>query len=206
MKYFLLIYGLFAACAASAQTNSSPPPSTPPIATTNAPGAETSAAAPTNSIMRAATEIASDSANFDLKSRIAVYIGNVHVKDPQMEMTCAIMTARVPASGRIDSIVAEQNVIIDAADEQGRPIHATGDKAVYTYTVTEGATNETIALSGTNTTFRSAMFNGTGNPIIWDRLNGNIRGNHLHMFIESLPSRTKTNAVPGTPAIKPEVK
>jgi lipopolysaccharide export system protein LptA len=204
MKYFLLIYGLFAACAASAQTNLSSPSNASPTVVTNSPGTETpAAAAPTNSILRAATEIASDSANFDLKSRIAVYIGNVHVKDPQMEMTCAIMTARVPASGRIDSIIAEQNVVIDASDDQGRPIHATGDKAVYTYKVADGSTNETIALSGTNTTFRSAMFNGTGDPIVWDRLNGNIRGSNLHMFIEPLPSRVRTNA---PSAVKPEGK
>lgn len=204
MKYLLLIFALFAACAASAQTNLSSSSNASPTVITNSPDTETPvAAAPTNSILRAATEISSDSANFDLKSRIAVYIGNVHVKDPQMEMTCAIMTARVPASGRIDSIVAEQNVVIDASDDQGRPIHATGDKAVYTYKVADGSTNETIELSGTNTTFRSAMFNGTGNPIIWDRLNGNIRGNHLHMFIESLPSRVRTNT-PST--VKPEGK
>ena len=201
MKYFLLILGLIAACAASAQTNSLPPLDTPPIAATNAPSTEAPAFAPTNSIIRAATEISSDSANFDLKSRIAVYVGNVHVKDPQMEMTCGIMTARVPASGRIDSIVAEQNVIIDTADEHGDPIHATGDKAVYTYKVTDVGTNETIELSGTNTTFRSRTFNGTGNPIIWDRLNGNIRGSHLRMSIESLPSRIRTNAAP--PVVKP---
>jgi len=36
------------------------------------------------------------------------------------------MTARVPESGKIDSIVAEQDVVIDGVDNPGRPVHATG--------------------------------------------------------------------------------
>src|ERR1051325_6931878 len=97
---------------------------------------------------RAPTVITSDAVDFDLKTRLAVYRGNVRVEDPTMTLTCATMTAKVPESGGpIESLVAEQNVVIDATDDKGRITHGTCDKLVYTYHVAGGVTNETVELT-----------------------------------------------------------
>ena len=65
------------------------------------------------------TQIFSDNVDIDLKTRMAVYRGHVRVDSPQMKLTCELMTATVPeAGGKIDKIVAEHNVVIDATDEK----------------------------------------------------------------------------------------
>lgn len=171
-SWFILPFAL--GLALKAQTNSVTPGTNP-----EAPAVERSATVQTNSLAptnaapeRPPTEIFSDSANFDLKTRVAVYIGHVRVVDPQMKMTCSLMTARVPESGKIDSIVAEQNVVIDAIDNEGKPIHATGDKAVYTYSVANSVTNETIELTGNPLPHvQKPGYDLTGVTITWDRVN-----------------------------------
>ena len=103
-----------------------------------------------------------------------VYRGNVRVDDPQMKLTCEQLVADLPQSGgRISHIVAETNVVIDFTDEKGQTMHATSDKAVYFYNVQDGATNETVTLTG-NAKVENAQGWLTGEPIVWDRA-----GNHL---------------------------
>jgi lipopolysaccharide transport protein LptA len=198
MKIFSLLLPAVVAGTVIAQTTT-PAPGTnseprPAMAATNA-----ATTAPTQigagSTERQPTEIFSDSANFDLKTRIAVYVGHVRVLDPQMKLTCGLMTARVPESGKIDSIVAEQDVVIDALDNEGRPVHATGDKAVYTYRVSSTMTNETIELTG-NPQVKSPLFSGTGDTITWDRANNTVGATHPHLIIQQ-EAREHTNA-PGT--------
>ena len=66
-----------------------------------------------------------------------------------MKLTCALLVADLPQSGgRLNHIVAETNVVIDAKDDEGQPIHATSDKTVYDYNVQNGVTNETVTLTG----------------------------------------------------------
>ena len=199
MKHFGFILPASLALALSAQTNSPPadadagppPAASPATVRTNAP--------PANATLtdRAPKEIFSDSANFDLKTRIAVFIGHVRVTDPQLKMTCGIMTARVPESGKIDSIVAEQDVVIDGVDNQGRPVHATGEKAVYSYRATDSVTNDTVVLTG-HPEVKSKMFTGSGETITWDRINNGVSvtgGYHggYHMVIPR-EVREPTNA------------
>jgi lipopolysaccharide transport protein LptA len=185
MKYFWFILSLFIAAALRAETNSAP------ASTTNAEPSATNAASltATNPATHAGTvtneapvtEIFSDSANFDLKSRVAIYIGHVRVVDPRMKMTCDVMTATVPTNGRPDSIVAEQHVVIDAIDNEGKPVHATGDKAVYTYRVVNLVTNETVVLTG-NPLPRVQRGEDwlTGETITWDRANNNFSATRFH--------------------------
>jgi lipopolysaccharide transport protein LptA len=202
MKYlpFMLLAGLIAGLGQRTrgqETNGLPaaPPSTlPSLAATNS-ATSTNTAPPA----RPPTEIVSDSANFDLKTRIAVYIGHVIVKDPQMTMTCGIMTAKLPESGRIDSIVAEQNVVIDAVDNQGRPVHATADKATYSYFVSGSVTNEIITLTG-SPYLKSENWWGTGETITWDRGNGSVSAKAPHMYIRP-ETGTGSNAIPANPAL-----
>ncbi len=133
------------------------------------------------------TEIHSDSGQFFLKSNVFVYRGNVFVDNPQMKLTCQLMTVVAPAmpEGKYNRATALTNVVIDWVDEQGTN-HAVSDKAVYTYVLTNSAvspaehweTNATVVLSGEPIVVNSS---GTlqGDPIIWDRINDTITSPHM---------------------------
>ena len=192
-SFLLVVFAL----TLNAQTNA-PDTNAPPLKPASVPAAPPAAprlASPdAASVQRPPTEISSDSFNYDHKSQIAVYIGNVVVKDPQMKLTCEIMTVKAPESGRIDSIVAEQDVVIDAVVNQGRPVHATADKATYNYFVSDAVTNETITLTG-HPNLKSENWWGTGDVITWDRLHGAITATHPHMFfLQENKGRTNSSA------------
>lgn len=197
MKIFRFLFAAALPLAAHAQTNLPVPPlpvmtnTGPALVATNKPVAE-----------RAPTEIFSDTADFDLKNRLGVYRGHVRVIDPQMKLTCDTLTAHVPASGgRPESIVASGNVKVEGADDHGRPVRVTSDKAIYHYKVANSVTNETITLTG-NVYVDSAMFKGTGDPIIWDRVNDSIHVENQDMQIQPEIKKIGTNAPPVQAPIK----
>lgn len=193
MKNFWLTLAAAPALALNAQTNLPLPELSAPA--TNLPPATISTNKPVRE--RGDTHIFSDSADFDLKNRVGVYTGHVRVIDPQMKMTCEKLTAKVPENGgRIDSIVAESNVVIEAVDDKGRPVRATSEKAIYTYQVVNSVTNETIELVG-NPDVSSAMFSGTADTIVWDRINNSIHTTGQHMMIHP-EMKPETNAPAAT--------
>jgi lipopolysaccharide transport protein LptA len=190
-SFFLVASALTLNAQTDAPDTNTPPTGPVAAAATTPPSPHLASPGPA-SPQRPPTEISSDSFNYDNKSQIAVYIGNVIVKDPQMKLTCGLMTVKAPASGRIDSIVAEQDVVIDAVDNQGHPMHATSDKATYNYFVSDTVTNETITLTG-HPYLKSENWWGTGDVITWDRLHGVVTASHPHMFILQ-ETKGKTNA------------
>lgn len=148
MKFLLPIIAFVCAAAALA-------------AQTNAPAAKAE---------RAPTQIFSDTLEAELKTRTAVYRGNVRVEDPQMKLTCGVLTASMPEGGkRIESIIAEQKVVVDALDEKGQNSHATAEKLVYTFKVIGNVTNETIELSGNPQLTNSQLGRLEGELIIWNK-------------------------------------
>jgi lipopolysaccharide export system protein LptA len=172
-------------------------------------------AAETNTPPAAATietHITSDTVNFDLNTRQAVYRGHVRVDDPRANLTCEILTAQMPATGgRVDSIIAETNVVILMPDRGGTN-RATGDKAVYHFAVNAGVTNETLELTGTPVV-ESPQGRITGEIIVWDRVANVIRATNQRMLVhtEAIPSNSipvkahspappaATNTAPATP-------
>ena len=147
---------------------------------------------------RSPTLINSDHADFDLTARRAIYHGNVRVDDPQMTLTCVLLTADLPQSNeQMKHIVAETNVVIDAVDEKGQTNHATSDKAIYDYSVQNGVTNETVTLTG-NAKMENAQGWLTGEPIVWDRVNNHLNAkDHKMVFRQNASSLlTNTNAAP----------
>jgi lipopolysaccharide transport protein LptA len=160
---------------------------------TNAPLAAAVTAA--NAARTNTTEIFSDHVEFQMKTNIAIYTGHVRVIDPRLNLTCDALTIRVPKSeGRPDYILAEQNVVIDAKDKDGHPVHATGDKATYTFHVENSVTNEVLVLSG-NPFLKSEMFTGTGDPITWDLAKGGIYAEGpIHMTLTPPVKNPSTNA------------
>lgn len=144
---------------------------------------------------RAPTRIDSDSVDFDMTVRQAVYRGHVCVDDPQMKLTCAHLIADLPPSGgHMNHIVAETNVVIDFTDDKGQTNHATSDKAVYDYGVRGAVTNETVTLTG-HPQVENAQSTLTGEPIVWDRANNHFSAvNETMVFRQSLDSAmTRTN-------------
>ena len=95
------------------------------------------------------THITSESVNFDLKSRQAIYRGNVHVNDPRISLKCEWLAATISSSGgRVDNLVAETNVVaLIATNETVFTVKAA--KATYTYQVQPTVTNQTLELTGT---------------------------------------------------------
>ena len=94
------------------------------------------------------TEIFCDTFDYNTKTKVAVYQGNVRVDDPQMKLTSKILTANLPEKGeKPDHIVAETNVVIDFI-QNDKPTHATGQKAIYDSKIVGGKTNEIMELRG----------------------------------------------------------
>jgi len=129
------------------------------------------------------TTIRSDNgAEFRYKTKTYVYRGNVRVDSPQMKLTCELLTIEAPEfeDGKFNRATAETNVVIDWVDSNGTN-HATGDKAVYSFIVTnlvklpekQYLTNSGVVLTGNS----YAMVGGTelrSDPIIWDRVKDTI--------------------------------
>lgn len=125
------------------------------------------------------TEIFSDNgleAYYKLKTYI--YRSNVRVYNPQMKLTCELLTIESPdvEDGKYNRATAETNVVIDWVDEHGTN-HATAAKAVYSYVVTNLAklpeqqyqTNATVVLTGSpHVNFGQETLDG--DPIVWDRM------------------------------------
>ena len=161
--------------------------------------AQTNLTLSTTTAPHAPTEIFSDMVDFDLNTRVAVYRGNVRVNDPQMKLSCELLTATAPAGGgRIESIVAERNVVIEMRDESGQTNHATGDKLVYTFKIVDGVTNEVAVLTG-HPRLEQPDFTVTGDALEWDRGNKQLRVSNQQMVFRGTnqpPLLEKTHANP----------
>ena len=87
-------------------------------------------------------------------------------------------------------------MVIDFSDNHGATARATGSLAVYRYLVQNGATNETVTLTG-NPQVESAQGTLTGDQIIWDRGNNRLHATEQHMiFRKSLNDNIGSNAAP----------
>lgn len=142
---------------------------------------------------KAVTEIFADHAQFDLKLNEARYSGNVRVVNPVLNLRCDQLTARLPANaGHIESIIAERNVEFDAIDGHGKRIRGTGQKAVYTYNLTNDRTNELVELTG-NPVLHTDQGTLTAEVIVFDRVTGRITATNPRMTVAQ-PDLTSTNA------------
>jgi lipopolysaccharide export system protein LptA len=84
-------------------------------------------------------KIFADHGQFDLDSNVVDYAGNVHMIDPQLDMTSDLLTIQFTTNGAVQSILARQNVVLTTTNN-GRATGATGY-----YYVTNG--NEMMQLT-----------------------------------------------------------
>src|SRR4051812_49095421 len=105
LVFFLaLVAGCFLATRMAAQST---PAESPALAGTGATGM---------------TKIESENGGeFYYKLKTYIYRGNVRVDNPQMKLTCELLTIENPElkEGRFNRATAETNVVIDWADENG---------------------------------------------------------------------------------------
>lgn len=204
MKIFRLLLALAPAFTLAAQTNLPVPEL--PVMTNAGPAVLAATNAPPRE--RPPLDIKSEHGFLDLNNRVVIYTGHVVVTDPQMTMTCDVLTVKAPTNSsrlvRPNHGVAEGNVRIVGEDDHGRPIHAKSDKAIYSYelieavtngpTIITAVTNETITLTG-NVYVDSAMGKGTADPIVWDRINNTIHMENQDMQIQP-DIKSLTNSLP----------
>lgn len=148
---------------------------------------------------RGPTLIDADSLEFKLDALNAVYSGNVKVNDPQMQLTCELLTARFITNDtrlEIESIIAETNVVIDAIDWEGRTNHATADKLVYSYSVVGGITNQTLELTG-KPKLMNPLGGLTGEIIFVDLVKGKVFAKNQTTIIQSEAVKSATDEFEG---------
>lgn len=200
---------LLACCAVAwGQTNMEPAETEAVVTGIEEEGAEGGGAAETPPVEAEpetpTTHIYSDTVELGVKSRSAVYRGNVRLEDPRIFLTCEQLTAEVPEEGgRVDRVVAETNVVILLFDEEGSTNRAFADRAVYSYIVTDSDTNEVVELTGDPDphieTPKGELY---GNPIVWNRTKDKVWATNQRMIyradptnLTSMISQTKTNAL-----------
>ena len=156
---------------------------------------------------RGPTLINADALEFNLDSRSAVYSGNVKVTDTQMQLTCQLLTARFMTNDsrlEIESIIAETNVVVDAIDWDGGTNHATADKLVYSYSVVDGVTNQTLELTGNAvlTNWRGEL---KGDPIFVDLVKGKFFAGKAQTTIQPAGTKKLSDAI-GQEIKQPDAK
>jgi lipopolysaccharide export system protein LptA len=140
------------------------------------------------------TIIHSHQSRIFMRSNVYVWSEAVRVDNPQMQLKCELLTVEAPKidseKGKYNRATAETNVVIDWVDDKGATNHATSDKAVYTYVLTNVAvlpevqwqTNALVVLTGD-----PIVANAQGvireDPLIWDRIRDVIYSTNFHEAI-----------------------
>jgi lipopolysaccharide export system protein LptA len=143
------------------------------------------------------TEIWSKTGFYDNNTREQVFLGEVRVVDPKIKLTCEQLTVNVPEPGqRLSRLTAETNVVIDFVDEKSKDqkYHVTAAMAVYSYSVVNSVTNETVTftgLPGKPPLVDTAQGTISSEPLVWDRAAGRFVFKDYHMQLNQ--SLTDTN-------------
>jgi lipopolysaccharide export system protein LptA len=120
---------------------------------------------------------------FDFNSNVLDYAGNVHMIDPQLDMTSDLLAIQFTTNGVVESILARQNVVLTTTNN-GRATGATGF-----YYVTNG--NEMMQLT-TDAVWRNGDEEARANEFTYDSTR------HLLTGIGHVRVRWP-NAEPGSP-------
>jgi lipopolysaccharide export system protein LptA len=116
-----------------------------------------------------------------------------------MKASAEFLTVESPKGGDDQTnrvtVTVKTNVMIDFASDNGDPVHATGEQAVYTSDSRDGITNKLIELTGNP---RIELTNGwmTADRFVFDQTTGRLRGNgHFHYhYLEGAGDKQTTKA------------
>lgn len=105
-----------------------------------------------------------------VRPETALFRGGVRAISPsRMNMTCETLTVLAPPTAE-KILIAEQRVIFDLTSEKGDKIHGTGDKAVYTNSITSTLTNDLLTLTGNPARLATTTATNENNVIVLDRI------------------------------------
>jgi len=104
--------------------------------------------------------ITADHGEFQFDSNVVDYAGNVHMVDPQLDLTSDLLTIRFTTNGVVESILARQNVVLTTTNN-GR---ATGETGFYY--VTNG--NEEMMQLTTDATWRNGDQSAKAHQFTYD--------------------------------------
>ncbi len=128
----------------------------------------------------------------------ALFRGKVRIQDPQMNCTCNELTMLSPPEvgkgGHV--IIAEPDVVFDIVDDQGRALHGTGQKAVFTHRLTATLTNDLMELTGNPATLATTNIIGRNNLINLDLASHKLMVPGKYNIRGTLPPGTPTLAQP----------
>jgi lipopolysaccharide export system protein LptA len=120
--------------------------------------------------------------------------GGVYATHPQMNWASEVLTVHSSPGGQVDQLTGETGVAFDLLDNKGQKIHGIGDKAVYTYRVSSGVTNDLLELTGNPAVLQTATSTNRNNTIVFDRANNTVR-NIGNYSISTAVKSTGTNAL-----------
>lgn len=157
-------------------------------------GAQTNALIPKMSL--AQIVIKSHQAYYDGNAHQIIYYDDVLATNASLRMTCAWLAIDMPSTGNPTNIVAETNVVMNFTDQKGQTNLLVADKAVYSYSLANSVTNETITFTG-HTRYENANIIETGDPIIWTNVDNNLYvSNPVTMFRKTPNYGNGTNGSP----------
>ncbi len=138
---------------------------------------------------------------YDGAKQQVIYYDHVVVTNAMGSLTCEHLTINLPPEGSLDrqptNAVAATNVVVIFV-KQADTNHVTCDRAIYAYQILNGTTNDAITFLGSpGHPARVENSKGwmTGEPLVWDNLNGNFSGvnTETHFKVPSTASNG-TNA------------
>ena len=77
-----------------------------------------------------------------------MFQNGVKVVHPDMNLRCQTLTLDAPTADTAQSLTAQDDVQFTLAAQKGQKINGTAQKAVYTYKVNAGKTNDLVELTG----------------------------------------------------------
>jgi lipopolysaccharide export system protein LptA len=113
---------------------------------------------------------------YALTTNSASFRGGVLACHPQMEWMCETLVVKSSGAqgSKPDSMLAERNVRFDFENNDGQKVHGTGDKAVYTFGISDTVTNDLLTLTGNPATLVTTNGTAFNNRIIYNRTTGQL--------------------------------
>jgi lipopolysaccharide export system protein LptA len=123
---------------------------------------------------------------YTLTTNSASFRGGVLACHPQMEWMCETLVVKSSGAqgSKPDSMLAERDVRFELENTEGQKVHGTGDKAVYTFGISDTVTNDLLTLTGKPASLVTTNGTAFNDRIIYNRVTGQLSVPGGHYRIE----------------------
>jgi|GEM_PF-2175779 len=129
------------------------------------------------------SQITAKSAEFNIKSNLVIFIGNVQIVAPRLNLTCERLEALIsPTNKTVESMTATGTVTFLIVDAQNKQIKGRAGTLIYKSTALQNATNETIELLA-NPVLETDQGSLIADRIIFDRTSGQVNAENARMLM-----------------------